>query len=180
MLDRHDAPRGKAAAIPNAVDLVDNWNLGISGQQEIGMKRMRWPLRDPVDRTAGGNQRLADHLAAEHALPADLRRAASKQIYLDRLKIKDGEQILYRRAHNGPNKLLCERRRVLVTLETKSKSRYVTVQPGVMPRESGASSNPSDASAACASQASWLLDRPLPGSSWISQAAERADELAST
>jgi hypothetical protein len=130
MLDRHDAPGRKAAAISNAVDLIDNGNLGIPGQQEISMKRMRWPLRNRLDSTARGNQRLANHLTAEHTLPADLRRAASKQIYLDRLKIKDGEQILYRRAHEGSNKVDMRTQKVLITLETKSKSRYVTIEPG--------------------------------------------------
>jgi hypothetical protein len=58
-------------------------------------------VRNPIDRAAGGNQRLANHLAAKNALPADLRRTASKQIYLDRFKIEDGEQILHGRSHRS-------------------------------------------------------------------------------
>src|SRR5579862_3473262 len=124
MLDRHDAPCGKAAAIANAVDFIDDGNLGIAGQQEISVQGVRRPLCNRVDRTAGGNQSLADHLAAEHALPADLRRTAAKQIHLDRLKIKDGEQILYGRAHGRPNRSVCMRgfSTVSVTLEAKLKS----------------------------------------------------------
>jgi hypothetical protein len=42
----------------------------------------------PVDGAAGRDQRLADHLAAEHALPARLRAAPAKQVYLERLEIE--------------------------------------------------------------------------------------------
>ena len=58
------------------------------------MQRMRRPFGKVVDRAAGGDQRLADHLAAEHPLPALLRRAAAKQIHLDRLEIEDGDEVL--------------------------------------------------------------------------------------
>ena len=50
--------------------------------------------RPAVDRAGGGDQRLADHLAAEHALPADLRAAAAEQIDLERFEIEDGQQVL--------------------------------------------------------------------------------------
>src|SRR5215470_12540154 len=101
VLDRHNAPRGEAAAVANAVDFVDNGDLGIAGQQEITMERMRRPVGDLVDCAAGSHQRLANDLAAENALPAHLRRAASKQIYLDRFEIEDGEQIRYSRGHRS-------------------------------------------------------------------------------
>src|SRR5262245_24126676 len=101
VLDRHDPSRGKAAAVPNAVDFVDDGHLGVAGQQKITMERMRRPLRNLVDRAASGNQRLANHLAAKNALPADLRRTASKQIYLYRFKIKNGKQILYGSVHGS-------------------------------------------------------------------------------
>ena len=97
MLDCHDTPRGKAAAVADAVDFVDNGDLGIAGQQEIPMERVRRPLRDHC--AAGSDQRLANDLAAKNPLPADLRRTATKQIYLDGFKIEDGEQILYGRVH---------------------------------------------------------------------------------
>ena len=94
VLDRHHAAGGEAAAVADAVDLVDDRDLGIAAEQEIGMQRMRRPIGDVVDGAAGGDQRLADHLAAEHPLPALLRRAAAKQVHLDRLEIEDGEEIL--------------------------------------------------------------------------------------
>ena len=43
---------------------------------------------------AGGDERLADHLAAEHALPADLRAAAAEQVVLELLEVEDGEKIV--------------------------------------------------------------------------------------
>ena len=55
---------------------------------------MRRPLRQVVDGAAGRNQRLTNDLAAEHPLPALLRRAATKQVHLDRLEIENGDEIL--------------------------------------------------------------------------------------
>jgi hypothetical protein len=49
---------------------------------------------DVLHGPARGDQRLADHLAAEHPLPALLGRAAAKQVHLDRLEIENGEEIL--------------------------------------------------------------------------------------
>ena len=54
-----------------------------------------------LDRAAGGDQRLADHLAAEHALPADLRRAAAEQIHLERFEVEDASAGLDRRRTCG-------------------------------------------------------------------------------
>ncbi len=121
VLARGDAPRGEALAVADAIDVVDDRDLGIARQQEIGVHGMR---RAALDRAHGGDQRLPDHLAAEHALPADLRRAAAEQVHLQRLEIEDVEQILDggghgglrfgglgipRRSNNGLN-LLCWRR----------------------------------------------------------------------
>ena len=55
---------------------------------------MRLPLGQVVDGAAGRDQRLADDLAAEYPLPALLRRAAAKQVHLDRFEIEDGDEIL--------------------------------------------------------------------------------------
>ena len=86
MLDRDDAPRGEALAVADAVDLVDDRNLRIAAEQEIGVQRMRQRV---LDGAGGGDQRLADHLAAEHALPADLRARAAEQIDLELFEIED-------------------------------------------------------------------------------------------
>ena len=91
VLARGDAPCGEALAVADAVDVVDDRNLGIARQQEIGVHGMR---RSCLHRAHGGDQRLADHLAAEHALPADLRGAAAEQIHVERLEVEKIEQVL--------------------------------------------------------------------------------------
>src|ERR1700726_3928206 len=63
---------------------------------------MRLPA---LDRAAGGNQRLADHLAAEHALPAGLRAGTAEQVHLQRLEVEDVENGLGR-GHAGRDRWL--------------------------------------------------------------------------
>jgi hypothetical protein len=92
VLDRHHAPRRKTAAVADAVDLVDDRNLGIAAEQKVGVQRMRRAQRQIFDRAAGRHQRLADHLAAEHPLPAVLRRAPAEQIELERLQVENFQQ----------------------------------------------------------------------------------------
>src|ERR1700680_1482842 len=91
MLARRDAPRGETFAVADAVNIVDDRHLRVDGQQEISVQRMRWPA---FDRAAGCDQRLADHLAAEDALPADLRAAAAKEIFFQRFEVENVEEIL--------------------------------------------------------------------------------------
>jgi hypothetical protein len=101
VLDRDDAPGGEALAVADAVDLVDDRYLGVAGQQEIRVQRVRRAAADVRHRPAGGDQRLADHLTAEHALPADLRRAATEQVHLERLEVEKGEELFDGRGHRG-------------------------------------------------------------------------------
>ncbi len=49
--------------------------------------------RPALDGAHCGNQRLADDLAAKHALPAGLRRAAAEQVQIEVFEIEDREQI---------------------------------------------------------------------------------------
>ncbi len=103
VLDRLDVARGEALAVADAVDLVDDRHFGIAAEQEIGVQRMRRPRRHVLDGAAGGDQRLADHLAAEHPLPARLRRAAAEQVHLQRLEIENVEDFL----NGGGHALSC-------------------------------------------------------------------------
>ena len=105
VLARGDAPRGETLAVADAVDVVDDRHLGIAGQQEIGVHGMRRPALDGAHR---GDQRLADHLSAKDALPADLRRAAAEQVHLERLEIEDGEQILDGGGHGSGTLMGCQ------------------------------------------------------------------------
>ena len=70
VLDRDDAARGEAAAVADAVDLVDDRDARIAGPQEVGVQRVREPA---FDGAARGHQRLSRHLAAEDALALLLR-----------------------------------------------------------------------------------------------------------
>ncbi len=90
MLDRVAAPRREALAVAQAIDLIDNRRRGVAGQKEIGVQRMR---RAALDRPRRGDERLRDHEPAEDALPADLRAAAAIDVFLDLLKIEDGQKI---------------------------------------------------------------------------------------
>src|SRR3954469_5139465 len=93
VLDRDDAPRAEAAPLAAAVDAVDDRHLGIATKQEVGVERMGMEGLH-VHGPAGCDERLADHLAAEHALPADLRAAAAKQVVLKLFEVEDGEKIV--------------------------------------------------------------------------------------
>src|ERR1700675_3543731 len=110
MLARGDASRGKALAVTNTVDVVNDRHFGIAGQQEVSMHGVR---RRALDRAYRGNQRLPNHLAAKHALPAGLRAAAAEQVHFERFEIENIEQILdgeHERARNRSNdalNLLC-------------------------------------------------------------------------
>ncbi len=90
MLDRGDAAGRVALAVAQPLDLVDDRNLRIAGQNEITMQRMRQPSLDGATRR---HHRLSDHLAAEHPLPAGLRAVAAKHVHLDRFEIEDGNQV---------------------------------------------------------------------------------------
>ena len=98
VLARGDAPRGEALAVPHAIDVVDDRHLGIAGEQEIGVHGMRRPRLHVAH---GGRPRLADHLAAEYALPARLRAVAAEQIDVEPLEIEKIEQILDGRGGGG-------------------------------------------------------------------------------
>ena len=89
VLARQDPAGGEALAVADAVDVVDDRNLGVAAEQEVGVQRVRRPLGDILDGAAGGNQRLADHLAAEYALPADLGAAPAEQVEIERFEIED-------------------------------------------------------------------------------------------
>jgi hypothetical protein len=53
------------------------------------MQRMR---RTPLHGADRGDQRLTDHLAAEHALPPGLRRSPAKQVYLELFEVENFQQ----------------------------------------------------------------------------------------
>src|SRR5690349_20427668 len=58
---------------------------------------MNRPLRDHG--ALSRDQCLADHLPAEHALPAHLRAATSKEVVFERFQVENGKQFLHGRRH---------------------------------------------------------------------------------
>ncbi|MCY1303119.1 hypothetical protein D9M70_528130 [compost metagenome] len=54
-----------------------------------------------VDGALGRHQCLADDLAAEDPLPADLRAQAAEQVFLQLLEIENGEQRIHGRGGLG-------------------------------------------------------------------------------
>jgi len=63
-----------------------------------------------IDRAVGRDQRLADHLPAEYALPADLRAHAAEQIHLERFDVEDGEKLVERGSWVAPLPALAAKR----------------------------------------------------------------------
>ena len=90
MLDGLHAPRREAAAVADAVDLVDDRRGHVARQQEVGMQRVRHAA---LDRAARGDHRLADHLAAEDAASAEIARDAAEEIFLQRFEVEHREQV---------------------------------------------------------------------------------------
>ena len=88
VLDRDHPPRGEAAAVADAVHLVDDRRFRIARQQEIGVQRMRQPLGG-LDRAVRRDQRLAHHLPAIDALPAILRAASTEKILFELLQVEN-------------------------------------------------------------------------------------------
>ena len=100
MLDRDDAAGDKTLAVADAVDLVDDRNRGIAGPQKIGVQRMRFSIR--LDSAARRDEGLAQNLAAENALPADIRAATAEKVVLERLQVEDAEKVFYGGLHVRP------------------------------------------------------------------------------
>jgi len=85
MLNGHNATRRKTPPISRSVYFIENWNLGIAGTDEIGMKRMAHTAF--IDRAVGSHQGLTDNLPAKHALPAGLRAMPAIKIAFDLFEI---------------------------------------------------------------------------------------------
>ena len=99
MLDRLDAAGGEAAAVADALDVVDDGPRGVAGEQEVAVQRVHRPAG--VHRARRRHQRLAQHLAAEDALPAFVAAGAAEQVVLQRLEVEGGEEGVQRRLRRG-------------------------------------------------------------------------------
>ena len=67
VLDRHDTAGREAAAVADAIDLVQDRQGRVARAQEVGVERMH-QAGVLVDRAGRSDERLPGHLATEHAL----------------------------------------------------------------------------------------------------------------
>ncbi len=93
VLDRGHAPHREAAAVAGAVDHVDDRRLDIAGAQEVAVQRMRRARFCGIHRRLCRRQRLAQHLAAEHVLGADITALAAEQVVLQALEREQFDQL---------------------------------------------------------------------------------------
>ena len=82
---------GEVLAVPDAVHLVDDGTRHVARPQEVGVQRVRQP---GLHRPARGDQRLADDLAPEHRLPAEVARRPAEEVDLQRLEVEQAERIV--------------------------------------------------------------------------------------
>jgi hypothetical protein len=83
MLDRHNPPGCITSTIADSVNFVNDGYLLIPRPEKIAMHGMR---ATPLDRLAGGDQGLAEHLPAEQVMPAGIAAFASIKIFIKPLK----------------------------------------------------------------------------------------------
>src|SRR5262245_21942925 len=94
VLDRCHPPRAEAAAVAYLLYAVDDGDLGVATEQEIGMERMGNARR--FHGAHGSHQGLAENLPPKHALPGLLRAAATEEVNLQPLEVQNGEQAVDR------------------------------------------------------------------------------------
>jgi hypothetical protein len=91
LLARHHVAGGEAAAVAHAVDAVLDGRV-LAGQQEVGVHRMHRALG--AHREAGGHQRLAEHLAAEHGGRADVFALGQEAVAAQRLELHERDEFV--------------------------------------------------------------------------------------
>src|SRR5690606_5010035 len=99
MLDGRDAARGEAAAVADALYVVDDRDRWIAAEEEIAVQRMHETLG--VDGLLRRRQRLSDYLAAENALQAGCRTLSPKQVEFQFFKVKYSQKPLYGERHTN-------------------------------------------------------------------------------
>ena len=72
--------------------------LGVARTQEVRVERVHGNLG--VDGAAGGDERLREHLPAEHADPSLFEAHPAEQVHFEALEIEHVDQIVERGTHN--------------------------------------------------------------------------------
>ena len=125
VLDRHDAARGEARPVADAVDVVDDRHLRVSGAEEVGVQRVHPPVL-LVDRARRRHQRLPGDLPAEHALAILVRRDAAEQVDLDPLQVEQRDRDRRGRLTSTPccHAVRCAACRRLAACSTRPSARW--------------------------------------------------------
>ena len=114
VLDRDDAAVAEALAVARELDLVDDRRIDVARHEEVRVQRVHVAILDGVAR---GRQRLAEHLAAEHARAAQVAALAAKDPILDALELEQLEEIGEDRAHG--------RYFLLVAIQARDQARRI-------------------------------------------------------
>ena len=88
----------KLLAVADAVHLVEDRHGRVAGAQEVRVQRVHVAAR--LHRASGGDERLAGHLAAEHALAVLVGGDAAEDVHLDGFEIEQVDQVV-ERVHAG-------------------------------------------------------------------------------
>ncbi len=86
-------------AVQCPVDFVNDGRIEIPAAQEVRVQRVHDAI---LRRRRRGDQRLAQHLPAEHLRTADIAALAAKQIHLEPLERHHFDQIVEQLIHQIP------------------------------------------------------------------------------
>ena len=98
LLAGDDAPGREAAAVSQPLDLEQDRLVGIAAEQKICVQGMGVAAGDGA---LGRDQRLGQHLPAEHPLPAVQRRMADEPVVARRRKVEQGDEFVS--GHGAPD-----------------------------------------------------------------------------
>jgi hypothetical protein len=88
---------GERAPVADHLDVVYQRDVDPAGQQKVGVQRVQHP--GDHDRTRRRDQRLRQHLAAEHPLQLGVRLAGPEQPDFDFLQIEQVDELGHRLGH---------------------------------------------------------------------------------
>ncbi|CAN1723545.1 protein of unknown function [Hyphomicrobium sp. 1Nfss2.1] len=94
VLNRLNPPGGEAAAVADALDIVEDWTRGIAGEQEVAVQGVHQPAG--LYGACRGHQRLPEHLPPEDTLPALYAARAEEEVVLDGFEVERPEEVVER------------------------------------------------------------------------------------
>ncbi len=90
---------GEGLAVPDPLDVVDDRDVVVAGQQEVGVQRVHVEVR--ADRAGRGDERLRGDLAAVDPLPHALGLLAAVEVGVELLEVQQRHQLAGRVAPLG-------------------------------------------------------------------------------